>query len=286
MRTRLLLLALLLAAPAAADEFTVLSYNTRGLSAWVTGDDPATRLAIIGEKSNAYDVALLQEDFAHHSSLLLGARQPIVERGNPSRFARWCPICGGSGLTILSRWKRESVLDLVSRGYGHCAGWIGGASDCLATKGFQRIRLRLPGGAELDFVNTHLDAGQSRADREVRRKQLDLLRGSVDAEVGEAALVLAGDLNLDAADPEDVALRDAFTRSLELTDSGARGGDRWTRLDYILYRSGEGLELEVVETGEDASFVHEDAPLSDHPAIFARFRTRQARRATGETRAQ
>jgi hypothetical protein len=42
----------------------------------------------------------------------------------------------------------------------------------------------------------------------------------------------------------------------------------------------------VVEAGEDTSFVHEDAPLSDHPAIFARFRTSQARRARGETRAQ
>jgi hypothetical protein len=285
MRTLLLLVALLLAAPAAGEEFTVLSYNTHGLSAWVAGDDPATRFPIIGEKSNAYDVALL-EDFAHHASLLLGARQPIVERGNPSRFGRWCPICTGSGLTILSRWNRESLLELVSRGYGHCAGWIGGANDCLASKGFQRVRLRLPGGAALDFVNTHLDAGQSRADREVRREQLDLLRGSIEAEVGEAALILAGDLNLDAADPEDVALRDAFTRSLGLADSGARGSDHWPALDYIFYRSGGGLELEVVEAGEDTSFVHEDAPLSDHPAIFARFRTRQARRGGGEPRAQ
>jgi hypothetical protein len=246
MRTLLLLVALLLAAPAAGEEFTVLSYNTHGLSAWVAGDDPATRFPIIGEKSNAYDVALLQEDFAHHASLLLGARQPIVERGNPSRFGRWCPICTGSGLTILSRWNRESLLELVSRGYGHCAGWIGGANDCLASKGFQRVRLRLPGGAALDFVNTHLDA----------------------------------------ADPEDVARRDAFTRSLGLADSGARGSDHWPALDYIFYRSGGGLELEVVEAGEDTSFVHEDAPLSDHPAIFARFRTRQARRGGGEPRAQ
>jgi endonuclease/exonuclease/phosphatase family metal-dependent hydrolase len=162
----------------------------------------------------------------------------------------------------------------VSRGYGHCAGWIGGASDCLASKGFQRMRLRLPGGSELHFVNTHLDAGPSRADREVRRKQLELLRRSIEAEAGKAALILAGDLNLDAANPEDVALRDAFTRALGLADSGARGGDHWKTLDYIFYRSGGGLELEVVEAGEDASFVHQDAPLSDHPAIFARFRTR------------
>jgi endonuclease/exonuclease/phosphatase family metal-dependent hydrolase len=165
-------------------------------------------------------------------------------------------------------------LGLVNRPYRNCAGWIGRAVDCLATKGFQRMRLRLPGGRELDFVNTHLDAGRSPADREARRGQLDLLRRSIEIEVAEGALILAGDLNLDAADPEDVALRDAFTNALGLVDSGARGGNRWPALDYIFYRSGRGLELEVVEAGEDPSFVHDDAPLSDHPAIFARFRAR------------
>jgi endonuclease/exonuclease/phosphatase family metal-dependent hydrolase len=275
--TRLLLIALLLAAsPAAGDEFAVLSYNTHGLNVWVAGDDPATRLPIIGEKSNAYDVALLQEDFSHHAALLQGARQPIIERGNPSRFGHWCPICSGSGLTILSRWERENLVELVSRPYGLCSGWIGRAVDCLATKGWQRMRIRLPGGAELDFVNTHLDAGRAAEDREVRRRQLDLLRRSIAAEVAEGPLILGGDLNLDAAEPEDVALRDAFAGALRLEDSGARGGSRWPTLDYIFYRSGGGLELEVVEAGEDVSFVRGEAPLSDHPAIFARFRTRQA----------
>mgnify|MGYP001826557104 CR=1 FL=1 len=277
MPIRLLLLAVLLAAaPAAGDEFTVLSYNTHGLNVWVAGDDPTARFPIIGEKSNAYDVALLQEDFSHHAALRQGARQPIVERGNPSRFGGWCLICSGSGLTILSRWGRENLVESVSRAYGQCSGWISGASDCLATKGFQRMRIRLPGGAELDFVNTHLDAGREAEDREVRRGQLELLRRSIEAEVEQGPLILAGDLNLLAADPEDAALRDAFTSALGLADSGARGGSRWPTLDYIFYRSGGGLELEVVEAGEDLSFVHGEAPLSDHPAIFTRFRTRQA----------
>ena len=275
MPTWLLIIALLLAAsPAASDEFTVLSYNTHGLSSWVAGDDPATRFPIIGDKTNAYDVALLQEDFSHHAALRQGARQPIVERGNPSRFGSWCLVCSGSGLTILSRWGMENLVLVMSRAYGQCAGWVGGANDCLATKGFQRVRLRLPGGAELDFVNTHLDAGSRAEDREARRRQLDLLRRSLEVEVAGRPLILAGDLNLDAAVPEDVALRDAFTSALGLASTGARGGSRWVTLDYIFYRSGGGLELEVVEAGEDTSFVHEGAPLSDHPAIFARFRTR------------
>jgi hypothetical protein len=266
--------SLLTASPAAGDEFTVLSYNTHGLPAWIAGDDPARRFPIIGEKSNAYHVTLIQEDFAHHVALGRGARQPVVERGNPSRFGRWCPVCGGSGLTILSRFGREDPLELVARAYRDCAGWIGGENDCLASKGFQRMRIQLSGGGELDFVNTHLDAGRSPADREARRSQLDQLRGAIEAEVPAGALILAGDLNLDAADPEDAVLRDAFTSALGLSDSGARGSHRWPIIDYIFYRGGGGVELEVVEAGEDAGFVHEGAPLSDHPAIFARFRTR------------
>jgi endonuclease/exonuclease/phosphatase family metal-dependent hydrolase len=275
LQTRLLILALVLAtSPAAAGEFTVLSYNTRGLIAWVARDDPATRFPLIGEKSNAYDVALLQEDFSHHAALRRGAQQPIVERGNPSRFRRWCPFCGGSGLTILSCWERENLVELVNRAYGHCSGWIGRAVDCWASKGFQRMRIRLQGGEELDFVNTHLDAGSGEGDREARRRQLEQLRRTIESEVAKGPLILGGDLNLDAAHPEDIALLDAFTSALGLADSGARGRSHWPILDYIFYRSGGGLELEVMEAGEDASFVHEGTPLSDHPAIFARFRTR------------
>jgi hypothetical protein len=252
----------------------VLSYNTHGLSAWIAGDDPAIRFPIIGEKSNAYDLTLLQEDFSHHAALLQGARQPIAARGNPSRFGRWCPVCNGSGLTILSRLERWSLVEVVGRAYGKCAGWIGRANDCFATKGYERMRIRVESGGKLDLVNTHLDAGRSQEDREARRGQLELLRGHIEAEVGRGALILAGDLNLDAADPEDVALLDAFTRALRLENSGARGGSRWQTLDYIFYRSGGGLELEVMEAGEDESFTHRGAPLSDHPALFARFRTR------------
>jgi endonuclease/exonuclease/phosphatase family metal-dependent hydrolase len=275
LKTWLTFLVLLLAAhPAAGDEFTVLSYNTHGLKAWVAGDDPATRFPIIGDKTNAYDVAMLQEDFFHHAALRRGARQPIVARGNRSRFGRWCLICSGSGLTILSRWGTEHLVEVANRAYRECAGWISGANDCIATKGLQRMRLRLPGGAELDFVNTHLDAGHGAEDREARRRQLELLRRSIEEQVAGGPLILGGDLNLEAGDPKDAALRDAFAVALGLTDSGARGGGGWPTLDYIFYRSGGGLELEVVEAGVDASFVHEGAPLSDHPAIFARFRTR------------
>jgi endonuclease/exonuclease/phosphatase (EEP) superfamily protein YafD len=138
------------------------------------------------------------------------------------------------------------------------------------------MRVRLANGGTLDFVNTHLDAGRSDTDREARREQLALLERSLATAVGDGALILAGDLNLSASDPADVALRDAFTGALGLTDSGARARPEsdWPILDYIFYRSGGGVTLEVLAAGEDVSFVHQGVALSDHPAIFARFRAR------------
>jgi|TARA_B110000240_G_scaffold112435_1_gene126279 hypothetical protein len=39
-------------------------------------------------------------------------------------------------------------------------------------------------------------------------------------------------------------------------------------LDYILYKQGEELEFKIISVGEDESFVTEEGPLSDHPALI------------------
>ncbi len=276
-RALLLLGAALAAVPAGSEpvEIRVLSYNTHGLAAWIAGDDPEARFPRIGARADAYDVALLQEDFSHHERLRGSVAHPVIERGNESRFAgSWlCPFCSGSGLTLLARWS-DALQSLANVAYDTCSGWLDKANDCLATKGFQHARLRLPGGALLDFVNTHLDAGRADADREARRRQLASLRNHLARETPGRALVLAGDLNLDAAVPEDVALRDELVAALGLVDSGARPapGTDWERVDYIYVRSGEALHLEVLEAGEDRGFQHDALPLSDHPALFARLR--------------
>ncbi len=266
-----------LARPAAAEpglEIRVLSYNTHGLAAWAAGDDPEARFPRIGALANRYDVALLQEDFEHHERLLPRVRHGVVSRGNESRFGSWlCPVCAGSGLTLLARWP-DALERLVNTAYGICSGWLGAANDCFATKGFQHARLRLPGGLQVDFVNTHLDAGDGEEDRGARAGQLEALQRHLHREAAGRALVVAGDFNLDDGVPEDVALRDAFASSLALSDSGARAapGSDWTRLDYIYVRDGADTRLEILAAGEDPTFVHEGSPLSDHPAIFTTLR--------------
>ena len=267
-------LGLLLAAsaPGNAAEVRLLVYNTHGLPALIAGDDPETRFPEIGAHTERYDLSLLQEDFAHHEELVSGLRTGRAQRGNPSRMP-WCALCSGSGLTIISRLPNDWELSIESHAYETCSGWLGGANDCLATKGFQIARVRTPAGAVFHIVNTHLDAGGDGEDRRARLTQLGHIARVVNQTLHGEALIVAGDLNLDAANADDRRLFDAFLRDLSLRDSGARAraGSDWEILDYILYRSGKGAALEVLAADEDAALTNEAGPLSDHPALFAVF---------------
>jgi endonuclease/exonuclease/phosphatase family metal-dependent hydrolase len=280
-----LVLAALAAGAAAAEppgfEFRVLSYNTHGLPAYAAFDDPARRFPIIGSKARAYDVALLQENFRWNAELVGDAAWTLAH-GNASRFAgtALCALlCDGAGLTLATVLPRDAIRDLATRAYEACSGWILGANDCLATKGFLHARILLGGEYEVHFVNTHLDAGRAPEDRAARAAELAQLRAYLEREAAGAALVLGGDLNLDAADAEDAALRDAFASALGLADTGAAAahGTPWTKLDYLYHRDGGTVTLDVLEAGEAREFVDDaGAPLSDHPALFARLRARPA----------
>jgi len=259
----------------------VLSYNTHGLPSLLVRDAPERRFPEIGRQLGRYDVALLQEDFAHHERLQthLDAKAgvQVVAQGNPSRFS-WCPICSGSGLTLVSRLPQTSWSDIEAQPYGLCAGWLSGASDCWATKGFLQARLNLANGLEVDFVETHLDAGDGEKDRVIRDRQLEVLGRALHKQDRDAALVVVGDFNLEDGDTRDTRARRTFTRSLGLANSGAHAapGSSWDVIDYIFYRSGRRTHLEVVEAGEDTRFTLDGAPLSDHPAIQAHFRVSPA----------
>jgi endonuclease/exonuclease/phosphatase family metal-dependent hydrolase len=258
--------------PAAAEDFDLLVYNTHGLPSWIAGDDPETRFPIIGSHTERYDLTLLQEDFNHHEKLREGTGTALVKRGSPTRLP-WCTFCSGDGLTTVSRLPADWQLEIENYTFATCSGWLTGANDCLATKGFQLLDLTTPGGARIFVVNTHMDAGEGESDREAREAQLETLRQVVQREVGDHALIVAGDLNLDASNPLDRALLEAFMQSLGLIDSGAHPTPptNWEILDYILIRNGPKTRLVVRNSGEDLTLAQHGTPLSDHPALFARF---------------
>jgi hypothetical protein len=301
--------------PAAVDPTTarsfdlrVLSYNVHGLHRFVTGDSPKKRMLYIsGRIRSYYDVAMLQEDFEYpnRTARYLGTRTFDYYRGNGStvqagfgqRLAKailWLPsqllfhtsIPQGSGLTTIV--YENDILEsraLVREPYSVCEGYIGGRSDCLASKGFLGVRLSGPGGLEVDLYNTHLDARGDDPNRNVRRKQLEQLAAAVERHSVGRPVIVAGDFNTRTSRPEDAALLAAFASRLGLVDTGARRDASWKSggdVDYILLRSGEKTSVRIAEEtdgrGEDATFRWRAGTrrLSDHPALFARLHVEAA----------
>ncbi|CAG0992198.1 Sphingomyelinase [Myxococcaceae bacterium] len=268
----------------AAEEFAVVSYNIHGLPSWIARDDPAKRMPEIGGLLSRYDVALVQEEWAWSDALSEHSNFALRVAGNPARssWLEWLSIfCGpcGSGLALLAALEPDRLVASDAIAYELCADWITSANDCFATKGFVFARLRLRSGVEIDFVNTHLEAGDGEPDLRVRERQLERLERFLVERSAGRSLVVGGDLNLDFDDPPEREVVERFRRALDLRDSGARPGrdGRWRkRIDYLLFRSADP-ELSLVAAGEDRAFEREGVALSDHPAVFARLRVERRR---------
>ena len=246
----------------------MLTYNVHGLPSWIARDDPPARIPLILERAAGYDVVLLQEDFAYHDMVLANREHAHVFRGNEG----WSRFLSGSGLTILSHFAPGAAP--IAAAYGVCNGYLGAGNDCYANKGFLMARLALTNGAELDVWNTHLDAGSGEEDHAARVAQLDRLATAIEAHSNDRAVLVGGDLNLEWADARDRALCESFRDRLGLAIAAqTRPGEWESHLDYLLLRSGGGVQIEILAGGKDEKMVSgSHAALSDHPAIFVRMR--------------
>ena len=248
----------------------MLVYNTHGLPEIFISDNPKKRFPIIGEKTQDFNISLLQEDYAHHEELSSGFAQKSIAIRGPMGGTLSCPFCTGSGLTSIFNLPKDWNIEVESEAYETCSGWLRGANDCFAYKGFQIIKITTPNQKKFFIVNTHMDAGRRDSDRSSRKIQLDHIVSAIEQREIDEALIVAGDLNLNSKDPKDVLLLEEFKEKLNLNDSfeGYEISKKWSILDYILYRQGSEVDFKLVSVGEDESFVTEEGPLSDHPALF------------------
>ena len=252
-----------------SEKLRILVYNTHGLPEIFISDNPKKRFPVIGKKTQDFNISLLQEDYSHHEELSSGlAKESLAIRGGLGG-SLICPFCTGSGLTSVFNLPKNWAVDVENETYDTCSGWLRGANDCFAYKGFQIIKITLPSNKRFFIVNTHMDAGKRDSDRAARKKQLEHIISTIKLRTTTEALIVAGDLNLNSKNPEDVKLLENFKEKLKLTDSftGHKISKKWTILDYILYKQGEALEFKSISVGEDESFVTEEGPLSDHPAL-------------------
>ncbi len=277
-----------------ADEslLSVLSYNVHGVSRFLAKDNPRDRSPTIGWLASRYDLVLLQEDFEYYD--LIAGQMPgrATFRGNgmgrdPRRVAakavlfpaafllpRFSPPYG-AGLTTLVDAAKLEASDVERQPYTACSGWVRRQGNCWAAKGFLRVRIRLPNGAAVEVYNTHLAAGSGERSQAVRRQQLDELAAGIERLSGESAVIAAGDFNCAFGRPGDGDMLMSFRERVGLDDSGA-GPELpvWRERDYVLYRGGPGVALTIDEAGEADEFISDRRALSDHPALFVRFRAR------------
>jgi hypothetical protein len=271
-------------------EITVLSYNVHGLFPLIAKDDPRDRMPTIGWLANRYEVAMFQEDFEYHNVIRDQMPGAVGVRGNgmgwdPRRVAVKLLISPvsiflphfsppyGAGISIFVRESLAIADDVDREAFGLCRGWFGSTADCWARKGYQRVGIRTPEGAEVDLYNTHLEAGASDFATQIRGQQLALLSRAIEARPKTRAVIIAGDFNTAFNRPGDRDTLVGFRRRLELQDSGAGPElSYWRERDYILHRDGTETALRVEQAGEALEFVDRDRALSDHPAIYARFR--------------
>lgn len=252
-------------------EFSAVSYNVHGLPSELTGDDTPGRMEQIAPLLAAYDVVGLQEDFddQNHATLEAGTEHPtkirFAEHIADDRFY-------GSGLAVFAN---QEAIHTHHEHYADCYGTLDGASDCLASKGFQAIRLQF--GPEddqtIDVYNSHLEAGGGTEDNAARASHVDQLIAAMSTVSAGRAVLFLADTNLKDSAPADLPEITRLIGDAQLTElCVAVDCPDPGRIDRVLYRSSEALSLTGLDWWVADEFVDENgADLSDHEPIAGRF---------------
>jgi endonuclease/exonuclease/phosphatase (EEP) superfamily protein YafD len=244
--------------------FDLLSYNVAGLPWGLSKSDPVINAPQMGPFLEGYDIVLLQEDFAYNEEIFKGRSHPY----RSSSRQRWIfPL--SDGLSHLSRLTMHEIRRVQ---WSENHGFFGSGWDELADKGFAVSRAWLSSTASVDFYNLHADAGRGADDAAARRAQFAQLAEHIKQHSAGRALIVAGDFNARWSDPRDAECLAEFLSATGLEDVFEKSeGPR--RIDHIFYRSGSDVSLIPTDAGIDTRFRDQrrGAPLSDHPAVRARF---------------
>ncbi len=241
--------------------FSVLTYNVAGLPEPLSGSRPIVNSSQISPGLNNFDVVVVQEDFAYHRKLARHAEHPFVSTTDRDSTL-------GDGLARFSIFPFSRVEHV---NWEACVGYLGHASDCMTKKGFARAVHRVAPGVEIEVYNLHMEAGSHDTDTAAKEVNTDQLISFIMEHSQGRAIIVAGDFNLKKRRPRDRAMLEKIQKRLSLTDACVATGDCQDRIDRILYRSGEDVELRAAEYKvEDKMFRdRKGRPLSDHLAVSA-----------------
>ena len=244
----------------------MLTYNIHGLPELVTNDDTPERIRQLSPLLNDYAFVGLQEDWddSNHTVILENTDHPYTDYFDDTIDS---DRVYGSGLAVLSDFPFVSITQTH---YEQCHGLLDGASDCFASKGFQRAEISLNEEQSLFVYNTHLEAGGGDEDNLARDAQVDQLLDSMASLSPESPIVLMGDLNLRPTDPSDVPLLDRLHASGLLDSCQETECSEANHIDQILFRSSSTVDLTALHWSRESHFIDDNGvDLSDHPAISA-----------------
>lgn len=253
-------------------ELRILTYNVAGLPDGISGAGQPLleRMPQIAARLDDYDLVGMQEDFdaTGHAALVDPASHET---------RTWFDTlvatdrAYGSGLSQLARAGQVAYAE---EHYDGCHGVFDSASDCLASKGFQTLTLSL-GGQEVDFINTHHEAGGGDEDIAVRMSQVEQVVASADGRSAGRAIIFLGDFNLRYSDTEDLPHLARYDEAGLLRVCDLLSCPEPDHIDQVRLRSSDALELEPVAWARVADMVDaEGEDLSDHPAIEVTVRWR------------
>lgn len=238
----------------------LLTYNVAGLPWVLTGERRHVAMPRIGELLNDFPLALVQEDFAWHDDLARFARHRY--RSRPGS-AGWALYADG-----LSAFSSLPMAPVRREAWDSCHGVFSANSDCLANKGFSMAEVALGDGASAHVVNLHGDAGKGRADKRTRAREFAQLARALRQTSRGQAVIVAGDTNLKAGDPDDERIFARFLRKTGLRDACRALGCGNERIDRVLFRSSSDLELHATDWRIDERFIDPTGrALSDHEAV-------------------
>ncbi len=244
--------------------FSLMSYNIAGLPWVVSSSDPVENTPHIGPLLNDFDIVLLQEDFWYHELLLPGIHLPhrtMPQDADPSVFDLH------DGLNRFSEFSFEHFSRTM---WKECYGYLTDSCDCLARKGFTSALMHLDKGVDILVYNVHFDAGESEGDVEARRKQFLQLEKDINANVGDYALVVAGDVNIVVEDQRDIDNYQAFLDRMGLQDTCAKVDSLICKalFDRVLIKASSALDLSLHSFELPRQFVDKtNIGLSDHLPI-------------------
>ncbi len=301
-----------LASRAIAAEFTVMTYNVRGLPPLVIEDRTAEIAAIAPLLEDVHtpggaivgidSIVLLQELFFqdYYDTLT----NPLtVSYPNKTAKDTSGPSGIGDGLNMLSDF---TFTGFDRTQWTDCFGTNGAAgSDCDTNKGYSFARYSID-GLSVDIYNLHADAGQDADSQLARRNNIDQLIAAINTRspAGTAFIVMGDTNSLYTRTPEDTiesiggntGATDVWVQLVNggvVPGAGAEinsgcdtdpAGSDCELIDKVIYRSGDTVTLQALNYEvPDEIFSDVNGDLSDHFPVLVKFSVTTASTTTTST---